>query len=467
MKRTTPDRRTERTVGVIHLGCPKNQVDSEEMMAVLAEDGWALTGDPEDADVLVVNTCAFIEAAREEAYATIRRALARKRRRCRKVVVAGCLAQRYAQQLAEQFPGVDAIVGVGETQRLPDILRRAMRGDRPVVVRQQPRQWNEVGVRLLSTPPWTAYVRIGEGCDHRCAFCAIPDIRGAWRSRPAEYILEEVRALVDGGLKEAVLVGQDTTLYGRDIRNGGGAGDWNLARLVREIGKIGGLRWQRIMYAHPARIGPETIELFGEVPNLAAYIDLPFQAGDDMLLKKMQRAGTAARYLELIRSLRERLPRIAVRSTFLVGFPGETDESFQRTCEFVRQAELDRAGVFVYSDEEGTPAYRGQPAVPGDVAQARAQELMQVQAEVSRRRLAALVGTRIEVLVEDREAPGRFSGRSERDAPEVDGRVVLHGAGLHPGTIVPAVVTASGVHDLEARVIDGPEESPADATQVI
>jgi|DewCreStandDraft_4_1066084.scaffolds.fasta_scaffold03042_3 ribosomal protein S12 methylthiotransferase len=438
--------RQARTLGLVHLGCPKNQVDSEEMLAVLAQDGWTLVGDPDDADVLVVNTCAFIDAAKEESLSAIRDAVRRKKRgRCQKVLVAGCLAQRYAGRLAEEMPDVDAIVGVGHTQELPEYLRATFRGERPVVSTPPPPEWQEIGARLMTTPPWTTYLRIGEGCDHTCSFCAIPSFRGGWRSRPAEKLLDEVRMLVDLGLKEAVLVGQDTTLYGRETR-----WEWNLARLVRELGKIEGLRWQRIMYAHPGRVDRSIVELFGEVPNLAAYIDLPFQHGDDRMLKRMRRAGSTAQYLRLVEELRERCPHIAIRSTFLLGFPGETEEEFENCLKFLEAARPDHAGAFVYSHEEGTPAFEMDSDVPRQVAEERRAALMETQRRISRERLRELEGREIEVLVEAQAGPGRMTGRSERDAPEVDGLVELSGSGIRPGEIVRAKVVETGDHDLKA-----------------
>jgi len=445
MKNRRPARQA-RTLGLVHLGCPKNQVDSEEMLAVLAQDGWTLVGDPDDADVLVVNTCAFIDAAKEESLTAIRDAVRRKKRgRCQKVLVAGCLAQRYADRLAEELPDVDAIVGLGHTVELPDYVRSTLRGERPVVSTPPPPEWQEIGARLTTTPPWTTYLRIGEGCDHTCSFCAIPAFRGAWRSRPPEKLLDEVRMLVDLGLKEAVLVGQDTTLYGRETQ-----GEWSLARLVRELGTIDGLRWQRIMYAHPGRVDRSIVELFGDVPNLAAYIDLPFQHGDDRVLKRMRRAGSAARYLGLVEELRQRCPQIAIRCTFLLGFPGETDGEFQNCLRFLEEVRPDHAGAFVYSHEEGTPAFAMENDVPRQVAEERRAALMEAQRRISREKLRELEGREIDVLVEAPAGPGRMRGRSERDAPEVDGTVELTGTGLRPGEIARAKVVGTYDHDLKA-----------------
>ncbi len=438
------------TLGLIHLGCPKNQVDSEEMLAVLALDGWTLVGNPDDADVLVINTCGFIDAAKEESIQAIRDAVRKKKRgRCRKVVVAGCLAQRYALDLADEFPGVDAVIGLGHTAELPNYVRSTFEGERPVISTPPPPEWQEIGGRLMTTPPWTAYLKIGEGCSHKCSFCAIPLIRGNWRSRPPELLIDEVKKLTNQGLKEAILIGQDTTLYGVDLRESPGE-NWGLPRLVRELGKIDGLRWQRIMYAHPGRVSNEIVDLFGKVDNLAAYIDVPFQHGDDAVLKRMKRAGSAERYLEIVSLLRRQVPRIAIRSTFLVGFPGETQSEFERLCEFVKAAQLDHAGVFVYSPEDTTSAFEMTDTVPRETAEERAAEMMRIQAEISKDRLARLVGLKINVLVENKLGTGKWLARSERDAPEVDGSVTLLTNEAKLGDIVQATVTDSSVHDLIA-----------------
>lgn len=453
MKRNRP--RPENTLGLIHLGCPKNQVDSEEMLALLAQDGWTLVGDPDDADVLVVNTCAFIDSARQESLEAIRGAVDRKKSgRCRKVVVAGCLAQRNADRLAAELPDVDAVIGLGQTANLPGYIRDVMGGQRPVVSTPPPAEWQEIGSRLMTTPPWTTYLKIGEGCDHACSFCAIPGFRGGWRSRPAEAIISEVRMLVELGLKEVILIGQDTTLYGSETR-----GEWSLPRLVRELGDLEDLRWQRIMYAHPGRMTRDIVELFGDVGNLVPYIDLPFQHGDSGVLKRMKRAGSPGRYLQVLEQLRERCPDIAVRSTFLVGFPGETEEEFQHCCDFVQKAHLDHVGAFVYSHEEGTAGFALPNDVPRDVAEQRRARLMDIQRDISRSRLEKLVGSEMDVLVEGHTGRGTSFGRSHRDAPEVDGTVMLKGAGAKPGEIVRARVCASSEHDLEARLLGREEPS--------
>lgn len=450
MKKRNSRPQTEHTLGLIHLGCPKNQVDSEEMLAVLAQDGWTLVGDPDDAEVLVVNTCGFIDAAKEESLQVIRDAIGKKQHgQLKKVVVAGCLAQRYADKLAEEFPGVDAVVGLGHTADMADVVRSTFRGERPVISTPPPPEWQEIGARLMTTPPWTTYLKIGEGCDHNCSFCAIPSFRGKWRSRPAYLLLDEVRMLAGQGLKEVVLVGQDTTLYGHESR-----GQWSLARLIREIGAIEGVRWQRLMYAHPGRVDAETIRLFGDVANLAPYIDMPFQHGDDGVLKRMRRAGNTGRYLEVIAHLRERVPGIAIRSTFLVGFPGETDQEFEKLCEFVRQAQTDHAGVFVYSHEDGTPAYELKNNIPRAVAQERAAALMDIQSQISSTRLGRLVGTEVEALVEAPMGMGRWLARSERDAPEVDGTVTLLARKATAGELMRVKITESSTHDLTARPAD-------------
>lgn len=447
MTRTRTSR--AKTLGLIHLGCPKNQVDSEEMLAVLATDGWTLVGDPDEADVLVINTCGFIDAAKEESIGVIRDAVDRKDRgECTKVIVTGCLAQRYSGKLAKDIPGVDAVIGLSQTAQLPAYIRSTFYGKRPVVATPPPPEWQELGGRLMTTPPWTTYLRIGEGCDHRCSFCAIPGFRGDWRSRPAEALLAEVGQLAAMGLKEAVLIGQDTTLYGKETR-----GEWSLPRLIRAMGKVEGLHWQRLMYAHPGRVTQELIYLFAEVPNLAPYIDMPFQHGDDGVLKRMKRAGNTTRYLEIVRLLRQARPEMAVRSTFLLGFPGETEQEFENALAFLREARLDHVGAFVYSHEDDTAAFDMVNDVPREVAEERRARLMALQAEISAERLASLAGEEIDVLVEAEVEEGQWIGRTWRDAPEVDGCTTLLMPEAVPGDIVRARVVDTSTHDIVAEPV--------------
>lgn len=449
MKKTKYKQKTTKTLGLVHLGCPKNQVDSEEILAVFADEGWQISGDPDSAEVLILNTCAFIDAAREESRQAISDAVQRKKDgRCSKVLVTGCLAQRYPESIASEFPDVDGVIGLGHTAELPLYLDKTFKGERPVISTPPPPEWQEIGARVLSTPSWTTYLRIGEGCDHTCSFCAIPSFRGGWRSRPAEMLVQEVDQLTALGLKEAILVGQDTTLYGRET-----LGEWSLPKLVRELGRVDGLRWQRIMYAHPGRVDRELIDLFGEVDNLARYIDMPFQHGDDQVLKRMKRAGTTGRYLEIVRQLREVCPQIAIRTTFLVGFPGETEAEFENLCSFVREVEADHAGVFVYSHEDSTTAFEMANDVPRELAEERRGIVMEIQAGISGRRLEALRGTEIEVLVEGRIADGRWLARSERDAPEIDGCVLIDGGNHKAGSMVRVVVDSTDTHDIFAHPV--------------
>ncbi len=436
------------------------------MLAALAQDGWSLVGDTADADVLVVNTCGFIDAAKAESMAAIRDAVRLKRKgRCHKVVVTGCLAQRYAAQIAEEIPGVDAVIGLGQTLKIPEYVRSTFRGERPVISSAPPPEWQEIGARLLTTPKWTTYLKIGEGCDHRCSFCAIPGIRGDWRSRPPHLLIDEVKMLVDQGLKEVILIGQDTTLYGKDWNRPanalpvlGEAGDnplngWSLPRLVRALGEIEGLKWQRIMYVHPGRVNQDLIDVFGEVGNLAPYIDMPIQHGDDGVLKRMMRAGNSDRYLEIIAGLRQKVQNISIRSTFLLGFPGETDEEYAKCRDFVGQAQMDHVGVFVYSEEDSTAAFQMENTVPRKIAEERASDLMSLQAEISASRLSGLVGSEMDALVESDLGGGRWLARTERDAPEVDGSMILHTRRAQIGELVRVTVTGSSIHDLTGQPV--------------
>ena len=441
----------ELKVCLVSLGCPKNLVDSEQMLGALREAGWDLTTDSDQADAIVVNTCGFIETAKEESIQAVLEAIGLKTEgRCKVVAVVGCLSQRYAGDLCREIPELDAIAGVGCGQYLPEILDRALAGERIFECGPPPRQWTENSERVLGTPPWTAYLKIADGCDNRCAYCAIPDIRGPFRSRPREMILAEAKLLTKNGVRELILVAQDSTLYGNDLPGGE-----SLPRLLRELcGAVDeGGRWIRLMYAYPARISDELIEVIAGEGKMCKYLDVPMQHGHPDVLKRMARRGDAEMYLESIGALRRACPEITLRTTFMVGFPGETDEEFETLLEFVRQIEFDRVGAFVYSREDGTPAAEMRPRVPKRVAGERYAGLMAAQREISLRKNRAVIGRTLEVLVEGRCESGAF-GRSYRDAPEIDGTVRLEGGDAQLGEFMRAKVIGAEEHDLVA-VLEG------------
>jgi ribosomal protein S12 methylthiotransferase len=443
-------------VSLTSLGCPKNLVDSEEMLGALVASGYELEPDAAKADAVVVNTCGFIESAKEESIEAILGAAQLKSGgRCRSVIVAGCLAQRYGRELAGEMPEVDAFIGVGKNGELPQVIRRALAGERTLDSRPPATSWMRNGHRVRSTPPWMAYLRVADGCSNRCSYCAIPDIRGPFRSRPPDLVLAEAERMAKEGVLEVNLVGQDITRYGEDLSgdsilslsNEPSRGGWNLERLVREIAATRGLRWIRLLYCHPTRITDGLLELLATEPKVCKYMDIPLQHGDDRVLAEMNRRGTRSDYLSLLLRIWEACPEVALRTSFIVGFPSEGGEEFENLLSFVEEISFDRVGAFKYSREDGTPAASMPKQVPRSVAARRYDRLMALAQRISAERNRMMIGREIEVLV---EAPG--AGRSYRDAPEIDGTVRLTGEETRPGEMVWATVTKTGEYDIEASV---------------
>lgn len=429
-------------VTLISLGCPKNLVDSEEMLGALADAGYEIVPDPAEADAVVVNTCGFIESAKEESVDAILDAVRLKTGgRCKSVVVAGCLSQRYAGDLAGEIPEVDVFVGVGKNAELPKLIEQSLAGTRTVDCSAPGREWSKNDHRVRSTPPWTAYLKIADGCDNRCAYCAIPDIRGAFGSRPPELILAEAEKMAAEGVVEVNLIAQDITRYGQDI------GGWSLERLTSEIAGIDGIRWIRLLYCYPTRITDGLIELLATEPKVVKYMDIPLQHGDDKMLAAMNRRGSRREYLDLVRRIREVCPEVALRTSFIVGFPGEGNEEFDSLLSFVEEIDFDRVGAFIYSREDGTPAASMSKRVAKATAAKRLDRLMKLAQRISAEHNRRMIGREIEVLVESPEA-----GRSYRDAPEIDGIVRLTGGTASPGEIVRATVVEADEYDVTASV---------------
>jgi ribosomal protein S12 methylthiotransferase len=440
-------------VGLVSLGCPKNLVDSEVMLGTLAGSGYALTADPAEADVIVVNTCTFIGPARQESIDTILEMAEHKRRgRCRRLVVAGCMVQQSHDELREALPEIDALVGLNDIERIAEACALEA-GSRFEAGRARARYlYSHDSPRLLATPAHTAYVKISEGCDHACAFCAIPSFRGRQRSRPPASIVTEARRLAEGGVREINLIAQDTTDYGADLQDGTTA-----AALLRALDGVEGIRWFRVLYAYPNRVTPEFIEALAGGRRMARYLDLPLQHADAETLKAMRRGGSAEGHLRLIESLRSAVPGIALRSTFIVGFPGESESQFETLCGFVRDAGLDHVGVFTYSEEKGTAAAALPDDVPAPVKEDRRARLMAIQEGLAARRSRALVGRELVVLVDGphEESDLLLCGRTEGQAPEIDGRVILADAKapLAAGDFVRARVDEAHPFDLVAAVL--------------
>lgn len=437
----------------ISLGCPKNLVDSERMLGKLAQDGYALVPDANGADVVVVNTCGFIEPARQESLAVIREMLELKKQgRVGAVVVAGCLAERKREDLLLEVPEVDHIVGVFGREEISQVVDRAVaqRQEQRSLFRPAPVRALEDTARLRITPRHYAYLKISEGCDRLCTFCAIPGMRGKHVTKPMEEILREARELIADGVRELILVAQDTTYYGMDLY-----GQVRLAELLRELDQLDGVEWVRVLYAYPINFTDELIDTFAAAKKIIPYLDMPLQHINDRVLRRMQRRVNRAGTEELLGKLRARIPNLAMRTTFIVGFPGETEAEYNELTEFVRASRFERAGVFPYSYEPDTPATKLDGHLPEEVKQERRDRLMEVQQGIAFTWGQQQVGRELDVLVDgpDPEFPNHVVGRSYADAPDIDGLVRVKGKNLRSGDLVRVKVTAADGYDLLARAV--------------
>jgi ribosomal protein S12 methylthiotransferase len=428
-------------IGVVSLGCPKNLVDSETMLGLIHEENYEITNDPSEAEIIIVNTCGFIESAKEESINTIlQMAEYKKSGSCKYIIVTGCLSQRYAEELFNELPEADAIAGVEVYDEIGSIIKRVMNGERFIMLeRSKPdviyTSKETFLPRILTTPSYTAYLKIAEGCDNCCSYCAIPKIRGPYRSKPMAQVLKEAKALADNGVKELIVVAQDTTRYGEDLPGG----KLLLADLLKELNKIESLKWIRVMYCYPNNFTDELIETFASLDKVCKYVDLPLQHASNRLLASMNRYDTREEVETLLAKLRKRIPGIVIRTTFIVGFPGETDADFEELKEFVEQQRFENAGVFAYSQEEGTVAGAMPNQVPDEIKQERYHELMALQAQISEEIHKDTEGQTLEVLVEgiEEDGSGLHYGRSYREAPDIDGLVFIENPGdIKPGCFV-------------------------------
>jgi ribosomal protein S12 methylthiotransferase len=475
-------------VGFVSLGCPKNLVDSEVMMGMLAHAGAEITARAEDADVIVVNTCSFIESAQQESVNTILEMARHKTNgRARKLVVAGCLVERFRNEIQKDIPEVDAVVGTGELPRILEAAGLQAPGSRPenaspfVVLsgngraeghaREQAGRfsreawdgaiadlpnylYDETTPRMLATPRASAYIKIAEGCDHPCSFCIIPQLRGKFRSRRFESVIAEAERLARGGVREITLIGQDTTCYGEDF----GLKD-GLALLLEKLAGIEDLRWIRFLYAYPNKITGRLLETIAAQEKICSYMDVPLQHASATVLKRMKRGGGAELFLRSIEKMRRTIPDLTLRSSFIVGFPGETEREFDELCDFVRQAQFDWMGAFAYSDQEGASAHELGKKVPPAEIERRRRKLMQLQKSISRKRKKALVGRQFDLLIEgpSSETELLWEGRTPMHAPEIDGKVFISDfadeSELQPGTFHRCQITEAHEYDLVARIL--------------
>jgi ribosomal protein S12 methylthiotransferase len=445
--------------GFISLGCPKNLVDSEVMMGVLARNGYEFTPRAEEADVLVVNTCSFIAPAQKESIDTIlEMAEYKKFGNAKKLIVAGCLVERYRDQILEQIPEVDALVGTGELESILAAVEGELRLDAASTAALPSYLYHDLTPRILSTPKHAAYIKIAEGCDHPCTFCIIPQLRGKFRSRRFESVVREAENLAAAGVREVTLIGQDTTSYGEDLglRDG-------LAVLLERLAGVEGLQWVRSLYCYPNRVTQRLLDTIAAHPRIANYMDMPLQHASRNVLARMRRGSNGDAFLQLLGRMRATIPGVALRTSFIVGFPGETDADFQELCDFVKAAEFDWMGVFPYSDVDNASSFALDDKVNEDTIKDRQSYLMKIQQKISARKLRKFRGRRATALVEgpSRDTPLVWEARLEGMAPEIDGKLYLNDIEVEgttisarPGDIVTAEITETHEYDMVGRVVE-------------
>ena len=430
----------------ISLGCDKNLVDSEVMLGLLDSRGYQIVDDETIADVIVINTCCFIHDAKEESIQTIlEMAEYKKTGRLKALVVTGCLAQRYQQEIIDEIPEVDAVLGTASYDKIAEAIDEALDGHTEMYLEDIDRLPQVSSKRLVTTGGHYAYLKIAEGCDKHCTYCIIPKVRGNYRSVPMEQLLKEAKELAEGGVKELILVAQETTVYGQDIY-----GEKSLHRLLRELCKIDGIQWIRLLYCYPEEIDANLIRVMKEEPKICHYLDLPIQHASDAILKKMGRRTSKAQLVDTIRTLREEIPDITLRTTLITGFPGETEEQHQELVEFVDEMEFDRLGVFTYSPEENTPAAEMPDQIPEEVKEDRQAELMELQQEIAFDLAEDMIDREVLVMIEGKIADeNAYVGRTYRDAPNVDGLIFINtDEELMSGDFAKVKVTGAMEYDL-------------------
>jgi ribosomal protein S12 methylthiotransferase len=438
-----------RTLAFVTLGCPKNTVDSEHMIGLLVQAGFRTVADPAEAEVVVINTCGFLQSAVRESKSAIAEIVACKGRgRIRRIIVAGCLAQRAGSALLEEFPEVDAVLGTGQWREVARVAAHLLDGadTRPVMIGHPGGALEPLGPRPLSTPRHIAYLKISEGCDQRCTFCVIPQLRGAQRSRTVAELVREATSLAAAGVRELNVIGQDTTAYGADL-----PGKPTLADLLEALDRIEGLAWIRVQYTYPRRWTDRLIGVWARAARVVPYVDIPLQHVATSQLRAMARGITGPATRALVRRLREGIPDVTLRTTFIVGFPGETEEQFQELCRYVEEEPFEHLVVFPYEREPGTAAWEMTPRVPLTVRRARRAHLLELQQRLARARNAGRVGERLTVMIDGPVGRNQYAARTTGSAFEVDGGVVVEGDGLLPGTLVEVRVTGAAAYDLFAR----------------
>lgn len=437
-----------KNIGLVSLGCAKNQTDAEIMLGILAEDGYNITYDPSDADVIIVNTCGFIESAKQESINAILEMAQYKEEKCKLLIATGCLAERYANDILIELPEVDAIVGTGDYDKIAEVIKSAFEGEKPVICGHKDRTPEERLPRILSTPPYTAYLKIADGCDNNCTYCAIPKIRGHFRSRKIEDIVDEAQRLAESGVKELILIAQDTSRYGSDIY-----GENSLDKLLEKLVKIEKIKWIRVHYFYPEAITDRLIDTMAKYDKICNYIDMPVQHGNNEILRRMARRTTQEQMLEKIEKIRDKMPDAVIRTSIIVGFPGETEAQFNDLYEFIKKVRFDRMGVFTYSQEENTPAASFPDQIDEDIKNERLDKLMTLQQGISLELNKSKLGKTIEVLVEGYDEDNfLFYGRSRGDSIEVDGTVYFATEDeVTPGDIIKVKILDADEYDLTGQ----------------
>ena len=438
-------------IGMVSLGCAKNQTDAETMLAILQDEGYTIVSEPEDADAIIVNTCGFIDSAKQESInTTLEMAQYKTDGKCKLLIMTGCLAERYAKDITDELPEVDAVLGTGDYDKIAEIIKSAKESASVPVITDNINHTPECALpRVLLTPPYTAYLKIADGCDNNCTYCAIPKIRGHFRSRKPKDIISEAKDLRDRGVKELILIAQDTTRYGTDIGT-------TLAELLDELAKLDGIEWIRVHYYYTEAITKELIDTMAKHDNICNYIDMPIQHADNYILRRMARRTTVEEIEEKIAYMRKTLKNCYIRTSIIVGFPGETEEHFKNLYDFVERTKFDRMGVFTYSCEEGTPAAEFDMQIPEDIKEQRYDALMTLQQGISLELNQAKIGTVIDVIVEGYDEDNfLFYGRSRGDSIDVDGMVYFGTEDeVSPGDIIKVKILDASEYDLTGQRVE-------------
>ncbi len=439
-------------VGFISLGCPKNLVDSEVMLGLLARQGFEITNQESEADILVVNTCSFIDAAQEESVSAILEASRWKEEgKCKKLIVAGCLVERYRDEIRKEIPEVDAVIGTNQISQIVDLCTQPAYSP---ALPETPFLYDDTTPRILTTKKHYAYMKVAEGCDHPCTFCIIPQLRGKFRSRQPDSVLREAQQLASQGVKEINLIGQDTTMYGRDLER-----RTTLAALLRQLNKVEGIEWIRFLYCYPHSTTDELLETVAGLNKICKYFDIPFQHASGRILRRMKRGGDSEFLLRMVERIRRYMPEVTLRSTMIVGFPGETEEDFEELMQFVKAAQLDRMGAFLYSDEETSAAFHLEEKVPRSVARKRRDRLMRLQRRISLQKNRLWVGKRTPAILDGPSGETDFlwQARMEGQAPDIDGCVLINDGpeiAFRPGKSVTVEITDAHPYDLVGRIVN-------------